>query len=70
MMMGKVIAAEGNAILRRREVERLTGLSRSTIYRLMEAGSFPRQHKLSVGAVGWMQAEISNWIESRPPVHT
>ena len=70
MMMGTIVAAEGCAILRRPEVERLTGLSRSTIYRLMNAGAFPRQHKLGLGSVGWMQGEIANWIASRPVVHS
>lgn len=59
-----------NAVLRRPEVESLTGLSRTTIYRLMAAKSFPQQRKLGPNSVGWLQGEIANWIKSRPTVHT
>ncbi|RSU73145.1 hypothetical protein BRX37_16460 [Sphingomonas sp. S-NIH.Pt3_0716] len=59
-----------NTVLRTPEVTSLTGLSRSTIYRLMGDGSFPRQRKLGPNSVGWLHGEIANWINSRPMVHT
>lgn len=52
--------------IRRTEVEKITGLSRSTIYRLMEAGEFPRQIRLTTKAVAWAEGEILNWLASRP----
>lgn len=39
-------------IIRLSEVVEQTGLSRSTIYRQIEAGTFPRQIRIGVGAVG------------------
>lgn len=53
-------------ILRRPEVERLTGLRKSTIYHLMDAGLFPRPIKLGSRAVGWRKAELREWSDSRP----
>ena len=52
-------------ILRRREVEARTGLSRSTIYNMMADGSFPRPLKLGARAVGWPESEIVAWFEAR-----
>ncbi len=56
---------EERRILRRPEVQRLTGLSSASIYRLMDRGTFPRPMKLGVRAVGWVAAEIEAWLESR-----
>ena len=53
-------------LLRRREVERITGLSRASIYRLMRSGSFPLPVKVGPTAVRWKECDIADWIESRP----
>lgn len=47
--------------LRRAEVERITGLGRSTIYDKMALGEFPRPVPLSSGAVGWLESEVAAW---------
>ena len=48
-------------ILRRPDVERLTGLRRSSLYALMAAGKFPRPITLSEKSVGWLEPEIAEW---------
>lgn len=53
------------AIYRRPEVERITGLSRSTLYAMMADGSFPKPVKLGKRAVGWREVDIAVWLESR-----
>jgi prophage regulatory protein len=53
-------------IVRRPEVQGLTGLSASTIERLEKAGDFPRRRRLGPSAVGWIFSEIEDWIASRP----
>ena len=53
-------------LLRRREVEDMTGLSRSSIYRLMKLGLFPRPVKVGRSAVRWNKSAVAAWIESRP----
>lgn len=50
---------------RRPEVETLTGLSRSTIYALMDKGDFPRPVRLAARAVGWPESAITEWLEQR-----
>ena len=53
-------------LLRRRHVEEITGLSRSSIYRLMQDGEFPRPVRVGPAAVRWRSSDITDWLESRP----
>lgn len=46
-------------ILRRKQVEAMTGYSRSTIYLRISQGLWPRQVKLGARAVGWPDAEVA-----------
>ncbi len=50
-------------ILRRNEVEKATGLGRSTIYAKVAAGEFPSPMKLGRRAVGWRSVDIEKWLE-------
>jgi prophage regulatory protein len=52
-------------ILRLPEVRQRTGLSRSSIYLAMARGDFPKPISLGAKAVGWIDAEIDDWIERR-----
>jgi prophage regulatory protein len=52
--------------LRRRDVEEITSLSRTTIYKLMSQGAFPRPVKLTGKAVAWPESAIVDWLASRP----
>ena len=52
-------------ILRRKDVEEIVGLSRSTIYKLMSTCAFPRSIRLGPRAVGWRLSDIEAWIEFR-----
>ena len=56
---------EHSRIMRRPEVERITGLSRSTIYKMMAEGEFPKPTKLGRRAVGWPAGAVINWLDSR-----
>lgn len=47
--------------LRRRDVERVTGLACSTIYLKMSQGDFPRPVPLGKRSVGWLESEIRDW---------
>lgn len=53
-------------LLRRRQVEEMTGLSRSSIYRLMRIQEFPVAVKVGPAAVRWKESDITSWLESRP----
>lgn len=52
-------------ILRRKQVEARTGLSRSTIYERVRAGSFPAPISLGAKAVGWVEGEIDAWLAAQ-----
>ncbi|MGD9107590.1 MAG: AlpA family phage regulatory protein [Gammaproteobacteria bacterium] len=58
-----------NQLLRFPEVRKITGLSRSTIFRLERNGKFPKRKQISTQAVGWLLEEINKWIESRQSVN-
>lgn len=49
-------------LLRLAAVKARTGLSRTTIYRRMDAGTFPRSIQISLGLVGWYEADIDGWV--------
>lgn len=49
-------------IIRLRTVLDRTGLSRSTLYRKMAEGSFPRSVKLGEHSAGWHESAINEWI--------
>lgn len=55
--------------LRMPAVIRLTGLGRSTIYRLMAEAKFPRSVKLCGRSVAWRHADVEKWSDERPPSH-
>lgn len=54
-------------IIRRPDVERITGLGRSTIYDWMARGEFPQPVKLGARAVGWRESDIQAWLDARQP---
>ncbi len=52
-------------ILRLDAVLDRTGLSRSLIYQLVSEGHFPAQIHLGARCVGWVEAEVDDWINAK-----
>ncbi|MEE4538094.1 MAG: AlpA family transcriptional regulator [Erythrobacter sp.] len=52
-------------LIRLPEVQHRVGLGRSTIYRWMSEGKFPRPVQLGGYAVAWSEEEIETWIAKR-----
>ena len=52
-------------ILRLPSVKARTGLSRSTIYLRISEGSFPKPVSLGGRAVGWIEAEVNDWLNQQ-----
>ena len=52
-------------LLRIREVVEITALSRSTIYRMMNAGQFPQSVKITSRSVRWKLSDINAWMDSK-----
>jgi prophage regulatory protein len=55
-----------DSYLRFPQVRARTGLSRTTIHRLIKAGEFPAPKSLGVRAVGWKASAVKDWCASRP----
>lgn len=53
-----------NTILRLRQVTQRTGLSRSTIYARIKAGQFRPPISLGARAVGWLESDVEEFINS------
>ncbi|MEO9944042.1 AlpA family transcriptional regulator [Paraglaciecola sp.] len=47
------------------EVERTTGLKKSTIYLLVKQNEFPKPISLGLRASGWLMSEINQWKQER-----
>jgi len=54
-----------HTILRLPAVKAMIGLSRSTIYLRIAEGTFPKPVSLGARAVGWLQADIENWLHQQ-----
>lgn len=52
-------------ILRRKQVEARTGLSRSTIYARIKSQTFPAPVSLGGSAVGWIESELDAWLSAQ-----
>jgi len=56
-----------NKLIRIKEVQAVTSLSKSYIYQLVKQGGFPRSIRLIKGgsAVAWLESEVNDWVDSR-----
>jgi len=52
-------------LLRFPVVREMTGLSRSTIWRLERRGEFPKHHRIAPNVVAWVEEDVIGWIEER-----
>lgn len=52
-------------IMRQSAVSEATGYSRSSLYNMMKAGTFPKAHRIGPRAIGWDSQEVQAWIDER-----
>ncbi|MBN8522097.1 MAG: AlpA family transcriptional regulator [Alphaproteobacteria bacterium] len=52
-------------ILKLPKVIEKTGLSRASIYAFVKEGKFPKPISLGLRSVGWVEVEITQWIEEK-----
>ena len=57
-------ANQPQRILRLKSVLERTGLTRSTLYRKMQLGTFPRQLRISVRCAGWRESDVEAWLRN------
>jgi prophage regulatory protein len=56
---------EAKMIMRMTDVCSELGVSRASVYRLLESGGFPKPLKLGKRAIGWERDHIQQWVKSR-----
>ncbi len=54
-------------ILRLNAVLERTGLSRATLYRKIQSGTFPKQIRIAERCTGWRESTINEWM--RDPIY-
>src|SRR5262245_29051986 len=59
------VQAVEDRIVRERECQERTGLSRSTRWRMERAGTFPKRRQISERCTGWFDSEVTAWIAAR-----
>ncbi len=52
-------------VLRLPEVLKICGLSRSSIYALIDKGEFPGGFLIGPNARAWLQSDVQAWLQSR-----
>ena len=60
-------------VVRLPQVQQVTGAKRSTIYKWIAQGLFPRPIKVGMRSVGWLESEVEQWLavriaDSRPAI--
>ena len=58
----------GVKIHREKSLVRLLGISRTTIWRMVKRGDFPKPISLGLRAKGWRWEDIEDWVRSREEV--
>jgi prophage regulatory protein len=52
-------------LIRLKQVMECTGLARSTVYKFIAEGDFPKPVKLGTRVAAWVEAEVFAWMESK-----
>lgn len=59
-----MITEAPDRIIRIKTVLERTGLSRSTMYRKMQNGTFPRNVQISTRCAGWRESAVDAWLRN------
>ncbi|HUI68484.1 MAG TPA: AlpA family phage regulatory protein [Nitrospirota bacterium] len=57
-------------IMNKKAVVSTTGRSATSLWRDVQAGTFPAPRKIGPGRIGWLASEVQNWLETLPLVET
>lgn len=52
-------------LIRLSEVLKMSGLSRTALYKRIRAREFPAPVKLSERSVAWLQSEVNAWVDAK-----
>jgi len=56
------LVMDPDRLIRLPDVVRLTSMSRTQIYRMISAGTFPKQRRISHKVAAWRQSDVLQWI--------
>jgi prophage regulatory protein len=59
-----MIGTPADRILRLNAVLDRTGLSRATLYRKIQDGTFPRQVRIAARCTGWRESAVNEWMQN------
>ncbi len=59
------IGAKPSRLIRMKKVLEMTGLGKTSVYDLLNAGNFPKSVPISERSVAWVEAEVQQWIDER-----
>lgn len=67
---GNPMSAESpDRIIRIKAVLDRTGLTRSTLYRKIQQGTFPKQVRIADRCAGWRESAVTEWLRE-PKFHS
>ena len=69
MTLSKEQQTETIRLIRRKEVQAKTGLGASSIYAMMQQGTFPKAINISERRVAWIESDVDQWINERIASH-
>lgn len=52
-------------VLKLKDVLSITGLGKTSLYKLIKLSQFPKPISLGLRAVGWLESEIEAWIQEK-----
>ncbi|SUC35053.1 Predicted transcriptional regulator [Providencia rustigianii] len=52
-------------LIRLPEVQRRTGYCKAWIYKLMDAGQFPKSVKIGTRSIAFVESEVDEWIANK-----
>jgi prophage regulatory protein len=55
--------------IRFKELRQRVPLGRTTIWRMMRDGQFPRSRRIGKAAMAWLEDEVEGWIRRRAAAH-
>ena len=69
MTLSKNQQIENQRLIRRQEVQAKTGLGASSIYAMMQQGTFLKAVNISERRVAWIESDVDQWINERIASH-
>lgn len=55
----------GPKLIRMKDVLQRISLSKTEVYRRIKAGTFPKQVRLGLSRIAFVEAEIDQWVQER-----